>query len=69
MSSKRKKGKGGRPTVTDAERRDILVRVLVNEGEQEELQRAAAHASLPISTWLRFVGLERARAEAAEKTK
>lgn len=69
MASKPKKERGGRPTVLDAERRDILVRVLVNEVEKEELQRAAARASLPISTWLRFVGLERARAEAAEKTK
>ena len=71
MVSKRKKDKGGRPPVSDAERRDTLVRVLVNETEWEELQHAAGHASLPVSTWVRFVALERARANAAaaEKTK
>lgn len=69
MVSKRKKGKGGRPSVPDAERRDILVRVLVNKVEQVELQRAAAITSLPISSWMRVVSLERARTIIAEKAK
>ena len=69
MLSKRKKGKGGRPPVSDAERRDILIRVLVNETEQAELQHAAAVASMPISTWVRSVALERARVIAAERAK
>ena len=70
MVAKRKKvSRGGRPPVSDAERRDVLVRVLVNDGEQKELQRAAGDASMPISTWVRWVALERARAIAAEKAK
>jgi hypothetical protein len=61
--------KGGRPPVPDAERRDIMIRVLVNEGEQGELQRAAASESLPVSTWLRHIALEYAKALAAKKAK
>lgn len=73
MVSKRKKDKGGRPTVSDAERRDTLVRVLVNVVEWKELQHAAASTSLPVSSWMRVVALERARvmaaAAAADKAK
>jgi len=45
------------------------VRVLVNKVEQVELQRAAAITSLPISSWMRVVSLERARTIIAEKAK
>jgi hypothetical protein len=77
MVSKRKndksdrptKDKGGRPPVSDAERRDTLLRVLVNEGEWDELHLAAGHASLPVSSWVRVVALERAREIAAERAK
>jgi hypothetical protein len=67
VSKSKKRQKGGRPPVSDADRREILVRVLVNAAEQEELQGAAASASMPVSTWVRWVALERARAVAAEK--
>lgn len=75
MATRRKKvqrvtpGKnlGGRPVLSDEERRDTLVRVLTNAPEYEELQAAAAYVGIPLSTWMRVVGLERARALAAEK--
>lgn len=75
MVTKRKKGTralagknlGGRPVLSDAERRDTLVRVLANDLEYEELQAAAAYVGIPLSTWMRLVALERARALAAEK--
>lgn len=56
----------GRPPVADADRRETLVRVLTTEAEHGELQRAAALASMSVSTWVRAVSLERARAFAAE---
>lgn len=59
----------GRPKVADADRRETLVRVLTTATEHEELQRAAADASMSVSTWVRSVALERARANAAEKAK
>jgi hypothetical protein len=58
---------GGRPVLSDEERRDTLVRVLTNAPEYKELQDAAAYVGIPLSTWMRVVGLERARALAAEK--
>lgn len=61
------KNQGGRPVLAEADRRDTLVRVLTNEAEYQELQAAAAYVGMPMSTWLRVVGLERARALAAEK--
>ncbi len=75
MASKPKKGRpavvgknrGGRPFLADEDRRDTLVRVLTTTSEYEELQGAAAYAGMPVSTWMRFVALERARAVAAEK--
>jgi hypothetical protein len=61
--AKRGKKRMGRPPVADADRRDTLVRVLVNEGEHVELQQAAERASMSLSTWLRVIALERARAQ------
>jgi len=61
------KNRGGRPTLPDEDRRDTLVRVLTTASEYEELQGAAAYAGMPMSTWMRVVALERARALAAEK--
>ena len=62
-----KKNRGGRPPVADADRRDTLVRVLTTASEHGELQDAAAYVGMSVSTWVRFVALERARALAAEK--
>lgn len=78
MVSKRKRGKrpvagkteknlGGRPEVRPEDRRDSLVRVLTTAGELEELKVAAKYAGMTMSTWVRFVALERARALIAEK--
>jgi len=61
------KNLGGRPVLSDDERRDTLVRVLTNAPEYGELQAAAAYVGIPLSTWMRLVALERARALAAEK--
>jgi len=61
------KNRGGRPFLPDADRRDTLVRVLTTSSEYEELQGAAAFVGIPMSTWMRVVALERARALAAEK--
>ncbi len=60
-----KKNRGGRPPLADADRRETLVRVLTTEAEYEELQRAAVYVGMGVSTWLRIIGLERARALAA----
>jgi hypothetical protein len=43
------------------------VYVLTTVSEYEELQGAAAHVGMSVSTWIRFVALERARVLAAEK--
>jgi hypothetical protein len=75
MTTKPKRGsrvvagrnRGGRPFLADEDRRDTLVRVLTTTSEYEELQGAAAYAGMPMSTWMRVVALERARALAAEK--
>ena len=61
------KNRGGRPALAATDRRDTLVRVLATASEYEELQGAAAYVGLSVSTWMRVVGLERARALAAEK--
>jgi hypothetical protein len=53
--------------MADEDRRDTLVRVLTTEAEHEELQRAAAYVGMPVSSWIRVIALERARALAAEK--
>jgi hypothetical protein len=51
--------------VADADRRDTLVRVLTTGTEHTELQQAASDAAMSVSTWVRSVALERARALAA----
>lgn len=67
VSKPKKRQPGGRPKVADADRRDTLVRVLTTAAEHEELQAAAAYVGMSVSTWLRFIALERARVLAAEK--
>ncbi|HEY1814998.1 MAG TPA: hypothetical protein VGG74_21770 [Kofleriaceae bacterium] len=67
VASARKKNPGGRPELPPEERRGTLVRVLVTAEEHEELKLGAALDQRTLSTWLRLVGLERARALAAEK--
>jgi hypothetical protein len=59
----------GRPPLAAADKRDKSLHVLTTEAELEELQRAAADASMSASTWVRTVALERARANAAEKAR
>lgn len=75
MVSKPKRGRraasgknlGGRPFLPDEVRRETRIYVLTTEAEHEELQAAAAHVGMPVSSWIRVVALERARALAAEK--
>lgn len=62
-----KKNRGGRPPVSAEDRRDTLVRVLTTAAELEELKEAAAYVGMTMSTWVRFVVLERARVVIAEK--
>lgn len=50
-------------------KRDIPIHVLITKGEKAELQRAADDADMGVSTWIRRIALERARANAAEKAK
>lgn len=57
----------GRPPVAAADKRATIVRVLTTKTEHEELQQAADDAAMSVSTWLRSVALERARALAMEK--
>lgn len=68
MVSKLKKRQVGRPRyLKAADKRETIVRVLTTEAEHKELKEAAAAALTSVSNWLRSVGLERARALAAEK--
>ena len=72
MISKPKKrqgtGRTGRPRILNpAVKRDVPIHVLTTKGEKAELQRAADDASMSVSTWMRHVSLERARALAAAK--
>jgi len=68
MVSKPKKRQVGRPRyLKDADKRETIVRVLTTKSEHAELKEAAANAETSVSNWLRSVGLERARALAAEK--
>jgi len=60
-----KSRKRGRPRVAKVNRRGKHVRVLTTEAEHAELKRAAASASMSVSTWVRAVALERARQLAA----
>ncbi len=63
-------GRIGRPAIEDpAAKRDVPIHVLTTKSEKDELQRAADDAEMGISTWIRRVALERARANAAEKAK
>ena len=59
----------GRPPLAAADKRDKSLHVLATEAELEELQRAAADASMSASTWVRTVALELARANAAERAR
>lgn len=67
--------KTGRPALPDEERRDKRLHVLTTAGERKELDWAAKAAGLDTSSWLRAIGLERARqtkaaiAGAAQKAK
>lgn len=61
------KNLGGRPPLSDADKRESLVRVLTTAGELRELKVAAKYAGATLSSWIRGVALERARALTAEK--
>ena len=68
MSKLRKpRARVGRLPLAAEDRRRKDVRVLTTESEHGELRRAAASVSMSVSTWIRSVTLERARAMAAEK--
>jgi len=67
VSKPKKRQAGGRPQMRPADRRGTIVRVLTTKTEHDELKKAAADALMSVSNWLRSVGLERARAVAAEK--
>jgi uncharacterized protein (DUF1778 family) len=59
--------------VADEDRRDTIVRVLTTAAEYEELQLAAKHERMSVSTWMRSIAMERAQAvlakiEAARKS-
>jgi hypothetical protein len=51
----------GRPPVPAEKRRTTLIKVLLTAAEYEELRRAAAAASMSLSTWMRVAALEKAR--------
>lgn len=62
------KNLGGRPPyLNDADKRESLVRVLTTASELEELKAAAKYAASSLSSWVRDVAIERARALIAEK--
>lgn len=61
MAKAKKKPAAGRPTVAKEEKRSILIRVLATPAEHAVLQDAAKAAGMPISTWLRGTGIEKAR--------
>ncbi len=60
--AKPRKAPRGRPPVPAEDRRATVVRVLTTEAEHDELRRAAEGASMSVSTWVRAVALEKARA-------
>jgi hypothetical protein len=62
----KKPAKMGRPKLADSEKRELLIRVLVNEGEYEELQAEAKAVGVGVSTSVRLAALERARARRAK---
>jgi predicted DNA binding CopG/RHH family protein len=47
----------GRPPKKAADKRDTDIRVRVNAAELATLTEAAEQAGLPVSSWLRMVGL------------
>ena len=53
----------GRPPKKPADKRDTDIRVRVNAAELKTLMAAADRAGLPVSSWLRMIGL----AEAAKR--
>lgn len=59
--SDQKKPRMGRPPIAAEDRRTNLTKVLTTDAEQEDLQRAADVAGLPVSTWVRVAALEKAR--------
>jgi hypothetical protein len=61
-----KKAKG-RPALPPAERRDILIRVLVNKREYEELQDEAETVGTSLSTSMRLAALAAVRARRERK--
>ena len=69
MTKLKKTGRMGRPPVADAAKRKKSMHVLTTEAEYEELQRAAADAGTSVSSWVRIVAIERARANAIEKAR
>lgn len=69
MTKLKKTGRMGRPPVADAVKRKKSMHVLTTEAEYEELQRAAADASMSVSSWVRIVAIERARANAVERAR
>jgi hypothetical protein len=63
------KNQGGRPVLPDEVRRERLLRLLCTDAEYVELQEAASYVSMPVSTWVRSIALEKARAIALEKAR
>jgi hypothetical protein len=61
MAKATKKARIGRPPVAAEDKRAVLVRVLMTEGEQEEVKDAAEAAGASVSTWVRMAALEKAR--------
>lgn len=59
-----KKAKKGRPPRPPEEHRSRVVKTLVTEAEQEQLQAAATRAGRTLSDWLRWIGLREARSGA-----
>lgn len=51
----------GRPPKKAADKRDTDIRVRVNPAELAALTKAAERAGLPVSSWLRMVGLAKAK--------
>jgi len=53
-------GDGKKQKRSGFDRKDIQLRVCVTSGERDALQAAADRAHLPLTTWLRSVGLKAA---------
>jgi hypothetical protein len=67
MATKKAKAKMGRPLMAPSERRDILIRVLVNEAEHDELAADAKTTGVSLSTAVRLSALATARARRGAK--